>query len=255
MRRFCNEKKHVSIGPISIYAPNADKVNVIMFRLPSTRQRRPFAPVKYSADHPFKTPCRRFFRHPHAINHAHAHAEHRLPPSRHAPRCTESSLKGRRRCAAIPIHPSPRTPAVFPLPPPHSCPSDRMPHPCTVAPPSIPAPWHRTGIPQAAPPPNDAATAHHSPRAIENTAKIVNSPLNPNANCHPPHAANCTIIRRQHQPPPILARFLALCPPLICQPQRKTWFTTAAARFTATQTTPIRHAVKSRRKTTVKNSG
>lgn len=154
--------------------------------------------------------------------------------------------------------PVPANPRRFSATPSHSCPSDRMPHPCTVAPPSIPAPWHRTGIPQAAPPPNDAVTAHNSPRAIENTAKIVNSPLNPNANCHPPTPPIVElppIIRRQHQPPPILARFLALCPSLICQPQRKTWFTTAAARFTATQTTPIRHAAESRRKTTVKNGG
>ena len=170
----------------------------------------------------------------------------------------ESSLKERRGCVTIPIHPSPRTPAVFPLPPPHSCPSDRMPHPCTVAPPSIPAPWHRTGIAQDAPPPNDAVTAHNSPRAIENTAKIVNSTLNPNANCHPPTppiVELSPIIRRQRQPPPILARFLALCPSLICQPHRKTWFTTAAAWFTATQTTPIAMPPNHIAKRRSKNSG
>lgn len=163
----------------------------------------------------------------------------------------------------IPIHPSSRTPAVFPLPLPIVAHRTACP---------IPAPPRRRPSlraaaepesPQAAPLPNDAVTAHHSPQAIENTAKTVNSPLNPNANCHPPPppiAELPPIIRRQHQRDAIPSNrpssrvFCPLSVSHLSTAARNTVYNCRRMVYSDTNNAH-RRDVKSRRKTTVKNGG
>ena len=184
VRRFCNEKKHVSIGPTSIYALTADKVNVIMFLHPSTRQRRPFAPVKYSADHPFKAPAAAFSATP-------------TPPTPSPAAPSRPTLHGKlaeraEKMCGNTHTPVPESPAVFPLPlsmPLHhpafpSLTAAAAPNP-HAAPPYRNRPANRPAhcLPRIAKcRADDAPTA----KTIAIPAKAFNSPLNPNTNCHPP---------------------------------------------------------------------